>query len=285
MTSYSGGPVAPKRTLTWIAVGCFVLGLVLSGIFVVRLVQNLPKAPTRVDGGTVQLTADGLTVYSTVPALIPPCTAKDASGADIPMERVKGSQQITVNDDTWYVVAQSVGKVPPQEVVVDCDSAGAGGTFYAGPKLAIASLVVSVLLAIGSFLFFFLIGIVLIIVDNVRRRRVRKATMANPGPNNPPTQASTFPTIGQNGVDPDYPVPPADQPRGYTQHGGPGTGNDGVDPDYPAPQPAPPGPGNDGVDPDYPAPPAETDGVDPDYPAPPAETDGVDPDYPAPPRS
>ncbi|MGC4942652.1 hypothetical protein [Kribbella sp. DT2] len=279
MTSYSGRPVAPKRTLTWIAVGCFVLGLVLSGIFAVRVVQNVPKVPTRVDGGTVRLTDEGLTVYSTVPTLIPPCTAKDASGADIPMERVNGSQQISLNGDTWYVVAQSVRKVPAQEVVVDCDTAGTAGTFYAGPKLALASFVGSVLLAIGSFVLLFLIGIVLIIVDNVRRRRARKATMAQSGPNNPPTQANTFPTFGQNGVDPDYPVPPADQPHG------PGTGNDGVDPDYPAPHPAPAGGGTDGVDPDYPAPPAETDGVDPDYPAPPAETDGVDPDYPAPPRS
>ncbi|WP_432946533.1 hypothetical protein ACQPXM_08485 [Kribbella sp. CA-253562] len=268
MTSHPGGPAAPKRTLTWVAVGCFVLGLVLSGIFVIRLVQNLPEAPERVDGGPVRLTSDGLTVYSSVPTLLPPCTAKDASGTDIPLERVKGSQEITLNGDTWYVVAQSVDKVPAQEVVVSCESPGTAASFYAGPKLALGSLVVSVLLAIGSFLLFFLVGIVLIIVDNVRRRRARKATMAHPGPNNP-----EYPFPPTDGVDPDYPAP---------QPAPPGPGNDGVDPDYPAPQPAPPGPGNDGVDPDYPAPPA--DGVDPDYPAPPAETDGVDPDYPAPTR-
>ncbi|WP_237706747.1 hypothetical protein [Kribbella flavida] len=182
MTSYPGQPPAPKRTLTRLAIASFVVGLVLSAFFVWRVVDSVPSTPSRISEGPVQLKSDGLTVYSSVPVLVPTCTAKDASGADIPLERPSGSQEFTVNGKTWYVVAQSVDKVPAQEVVVDCQDDQTSATYYAGPKLALGTFISSVLLGIGSFLLFFVIGVVLLVVDNVKRRRARRANTFPGGP-------------------------------------------------------------------------------------------------------
>src|SRR5882757_6249387 len=112
MTTYPGQPKAPSRTLTWLAIASFVVGLVLSAFFVWRAVQNAPETPQPIDNGPVQVDSNGFTIYSSIPVLRPPCEVKDESGNDVALEEPTTDTTITVNNDTWYVVANSVDRVP-----------------------------------------------------------------------------------------------------------------------------------------------------------------------------
>lgn len=207
MTSTPGQPV--PRTLTRIAAACFVAGLLVSGFFVWRVVENVPASPVPIERGAVRLEKEGLTIYSSQPVLRPPCAAKDANGADIPLERPAGSETITYRGRTWYVVARSAEPVPPQTVVVSCTDDETNATYYAGPRMSVTAMVVAVFGAIGSFLLFLLAGVVLVIVDTTRRRRRN-----HPGP--------TFPGGPHHPGGPQYPGGGPQFPGGGPQYpGGP----------------------------------------------------------------
>src|SRR5689334_709292 len=62
MSTYPGQQpaAAPKKTLTWIAIACFAIGLVLTAFFVVRIVQTAPRTPQPIEGGVVHLKKEGL---------------------------------------------------------------------------------------------------------------------------------------------------------------------------------------------------------------------------------
>ena len=243
MTSYPGQPTAPKKTLTWLAIASFVLGLVLTAFFVWRIVETVPQSPRSIENGSVHLDEEGLKIYSSEPVLPPECEAKDANGSDVPLERPNGSETITVNGETWYLVGQSVDPVPAGDYVVSCTDDETAATYAAGPRTSVVSFVVSILGAIGSFLLFFILGTILLVVGAVKRRRA-----ARPG--------NTFPTYPPPGG-PGYP-PPGGGP-GYPPPGGPG---------YPPPGPG--GPGN--TTPNDPPNTGPADGDDPGA--------GYDPRYP-----
>jgi len=205
MTSYPGQPAPQRsRTLTWIAVACFVVGLAVSGFFVSRIVQNVPETPVSVESGPVQLEKEGLTVYASQPVLTPPCKAKDASGADIPLEHPSAAETITLNSRTFYVVARSVNPVPPQSVSVSCADDETNATYYAGPRMSVVAFVLSILGAIFAFVVFVIAGVVLLIVDTTKRRRSNRPGNTFPGgqpPQYPGNQPPGNPYPGQQ----DYP--------------------------------------------------------------------------------
>src|SRR5262245_56388639 len=133
MSTYPGQPAppAPKRILTWIAVACFAIGLVLTAFFVVRIVQTAPRTPQSIEGGVVHLKKEGLTIYASVPVLTPPCEAKDAAGNDVPLKKPTGSENITINGETWYVVARSVDTVPAGAYSISCTDSETSATYAA----------------------------------------------------------------------------------------------------------------------------------------------------------
>ena len=274
MTSYPGQPTAPSRTLIWLAVASFVVGLVLSAFFVWRAVENVPEAPEPIDNGPVQVDSNGFTIYSSIPVLRPPCEAKDASGNDVALEEPTSDTSITLNSDTWYVVANSVDRVPGT-FAISCLDEETGASYAVGPRLSLGAFVGSIIAAIGSFLLFFAVGIVLIIVNTVKIRRAKRAG-AYPG--------NTFPAGPGYPTGPTYPGAPGYPPPGYPQQNYPAQNYPQPGATYPPPQNYPnsaePPPG--GVDPRWPTGPADAAAAKgPDSVEPPPG--GVDPRWPTPP--
>ncbi|TCM37868.1 hypothetical protein [Kribbella sp. VKM Ac-2568] len=250
MTTYPGQPAAPapRRTLTWLAIASFVIGLVLAGFFVWRIVETAPRSPERIGtSGTVRLEEDGLTIYSSEPVLRPPCEVKDSSGADVPLKSPTGSETITINDNTWYVIARSVETVPPGEYVVSCADEDTGTSYGVGPRMSILGFVGSIFGVIGSLLVFIGLGVVLLVVGALKRRKANRPGNTFPGgPGGYPHPGQQQPGYPQQGYQ--YPGQP---PQGYQQPGQPGQpgqppqGN--TFPGYP-----PPGTYNPGPNPDRP---------------------------------
>lgn len=239
MTTYPGQPAAPapRRTLTWLAIASFVIGLVLAGFFVWRIVETAPRTPERIDtSGTVQLDKDGLTIYASQPVLRPPCQVKDSSGADVPLKSPTGSETITINDNTWYVIARSVQTVPPGEYVVSCADDETGAAYSVGPRMSILGFVGSIFGLIGSLLVFIGLGVVLLVVGALKRRKANPPGNTFPGrPGGyPPQPGQQQPGYPQQG----YPQP-GQPPQGYTFPGypPPGTYNPGPNPDRPNDRP------------------------------------------------
>lgn len=203
MTSYPG-EAAPRKntTLKWLAVACFVVGLSLTGFFVWRIVETAPTRPQPIESGVVHLEEEGLTIYSSEPVLRPPCEAKDSSGADVPLERPTGSERISINDDTWYVVARSANPVPPGDYSISCTDDETGTTYSAGPRSNVAGFALSILGAIGSFLVFFGLGAILLGVAIVKNRRRNRP--GNTFPTQPPGGPGGQPSPGAPG---NYPPP------------------------------------------------------------------------------
>ncbi|TWD82099.1 hypothetical protein FB561_3226 [Kribbella amoyensis] len=186
------GQSAPKKTMARIGIACIVVGVLLSGFFVWRIVQTAPRTPVDVSSGPIKLEKDGLTIYASRPVLRPPCEAKDANGNDIPLRNPSGSESITINERTFDVVAKSVDPVPPQEVVVSCQDTESGARFYAGPMMSVASFVLSILGTVFSLLIFLIVGIFLITFGSLKRRRANRGPNTFPG--SQPHTGSTFPT-------------------------------------------------------------------------------------------
>jgi cell division septation protein DedD len=203
MTMQPGVPRPKRSVLPAIAIGCFVVGAVLVGFFVWRIVVTAPRAPQPIESGRVELKDEGLTIYSSVPVLAPPCKAQDADGNDVPLKHPTGSETITINGDSWYVVARSVDTVPAGVYSISCTDDESSATYAAGPKSSIVSFVLSILGTIFSFLIFVGLGVVFLIIWLVRKsRRNRLPTNFPPQPgapgnypqsNYPPPPNQTFP--------------------------------------------------------------------------------------------
>ncbi|GAB2653076.1 hypothetical protein [Kribbella swartbergensis] len=218
MSAYPGQAEPKKnKTLTWVAIACFVIGLGLAGFFTYRIVATVPRTPQPIEDGVVHLDKEGLTVYASIPVLTPPCQAKDSSGADVPLTPAKGSEQITVNSATWYVVARSTDPVPAGDYSISCTDDETGATYAAGPRMSVVGFVVSILGAIFSFLIFFGIGIVLLVVGAVRNRRRNRPFPGPPqqgAPGTYPPPGHTFPTQHPGTGHPPYqPGPNPDRPQ------------------------------------------------------------------------
>ncbi len=181
MSTHPGQAPQKRKTLTWLAIACFVVGLGLTGFFTYRIVATAPRTPEPIEAGVVHLDKEGLTVYASVPVLTPPCTAKDPSGADVPLEGPTGSEQITVSSETWYVVARSVDPVPAGDYSISCTDDETGATYAAGPRMSVVAFVVSIFGAIGSVLVFFGLGVVFLVVGAVRNRRRNRPGNTFPG--------------------------------------------------------------------------------------------------------
>ncbi|MEV5965901.1 hypothetical protein AB0L70_29300 [Kribbella sp. NPDC051952] len=182
--AYSGPPApAKKKTLTWIAIACFVIGAGLAGFFVYRIVATAPRTPLSIESGVVHLNKEGLTIYASIPVPTPPCEAKDSSGADVALKEPTGSEQITINDETWYVVARSVDVVPAGDYSISCTDDQTAATYAAGPRSSVVGFVVSIFGAIGSLLVFGILGAVLLTIGIVRNRR--RGGPPNPFPYQP----------------------------------------------------------------------------------------------------
>src|SRR5215207_815893 len=182
MTTYPGQPAAPRRTLTWLAIASFVIGLVLAGFFVWRIVETAPRSPERIGtSGTVRLDDEGLTIYSSQPVLRPPCEVKDANGTAVPLKSPTGSETITINNDTWYVIARSVETVPPGEYVVSCADEETGTSYGVGPRMSILGFVGSIFGLVGSLLVFIGLGVVLLVIAAVKRRKANRPGNTFPG--------------------------------------------------------------------------------------------------------
>ncbi|TCN44241.1 hypothetical protein EV644_101624 [Kribbella orskensis] len=234
MTTYPGQPAAPapRRTLTWLAIASFVIGLVLAGFFVWRIVETAPRSPERIGtSGTVRLEEDGLTIYSSQPVLRPPCEVKDSSGADVPLESPTGSETITVNNNTWYVIARSVETVPPGEYVVSCADDDTGASYGVGPRMSILGFVGAIFGLLGSLLVFIGLGVVLLIVGAVKRRKANRPGNTFPGgPGGYPYPGQQPPGYQQPGYPQQGYQQPGQPPQGYPP---PGSYNPGPNPDRP----------------------------------------------------
>jgi len=206
------------------AIASFAVGAVLAAFFVVLLVRNLPSSPQPIGGGLVQTKKDGLQLWASRPGVKPACVVKTSAGAEVSLEIPSGSESITINGTSWYLVARSAEMVPAGNYVVSCTDAEPGTTYAAGPRSSIAIFVLSILGLVFSILIFVGLGTVLLVVGSRRNRR-------KSGPGN------TFP-----GNPPGYPQPGGPQ-SGYPQSGGaqgntfpgypPPTYNPGPNPDHP----------------------------------------------------
>ena len=147
--------VAPKKPiLQLVGIACLVVGVLLAGFFAWRIVQTAPRTPQPIDNGRVHLSKEGLTIYSSVPVLAPPCKVQDADGNDVPTKRPSGSETITVNGNSWYVVARSAEPVPAGDYSISCTDDETSATYAAGPKSSVLAFVLSILGTVFSLLIF-----------------------------------------------------------------------------------------------------------------------------------
>jgi hypothetical protein len=153
-----------------------------------------------------------------VPA--PPCEVQDANGNDVPIEPPNGSETITINGESWYVVARSAQTVPAGDYSISCTDDETSATYAAGPKSSVVGFVLSILATIFSFLIFLGLGITLLtvgVVKNNRRNRPPNTFPGQPGaPGNyppvPPQPNHTFPA-----PPPYHPGPNPDRPQDRPQ--------------------------------------------------------------------
>lgn len=230
MTSYPqpGAQISRTRGWTVVAIAVLAVGLALSGFFLWKAIDGRPSLPKPIGAGPVQLDREGLTIYSTQQVLQANCQAKDASGADVPLQRPLGTEEITVNSSTWYVVLRSVNSVPAGAYSVTCT--GSEGTYGVGPRASVLGFIGSVLGAIGSFLFFGLTGVLILVLAAVKRRRAKAAAGTFVAPPPYPGAPQPYPGASQPnaggqqaypGAPQGYPGPPQPYP-GSTQSGQPG---------------------------------------------------------------
>ncbi|MEU4286731.1 hypothetical protein AB0E63_00795 [Kribbella sp. NPDC026596] len=135
----------------------------------VQLLGNIPGSPARVDGRPVGLERVGLTIFSTDRDAVQSCTAKDASGNEIALEVPSRHEQWDDAGDLYYVVAHSVERVPAQTVQVVCTDQNT--SYFVGQRQSADMFVGPLVRTLGSFFGPAAIGVVLIVIDQVRRRR------------------------------------------------------------------------------------------------------------------
>ncbi|MEU4393400.1 hypothetical protein [Kribbella sp. NPDC023855] len=198
-----------------LGIASFVVGGVLAALFTVLLVMNLPGTPKPVDGGVVHLDDAGLKIYASQPGVEPTCEVKTATDGDVALEVPSGSETLTINGTSWYLVARSVDEVPAGDYVVNCVETEPGTTFAVGARGSLGVFVLAIVGLIVSVLIFATLGSILLATAS---RRTRKAT-----PNN------TFPNQAGHPQQPGYPQQPGSFP-GYPP---PGTYNPGPNPDRP----------------------------------------------------
>jgi hypothetical protein len=217
MTSYAQpGPsksARPSQTWTWIGVGLLVLAVVLTGFFVWKVVETLPRTPLPVGAGPVHLDQDGLTFYSSQPVLPPACEATDSTGADVPLKRPSGSETITINSKTWYVVSRSAEPVPAGDYSVSCTDRETNATYAVGPRSSVLAFVGAIFGAIGSFVILGIAGVLVLVISGLKRRRAnRPPSNTFPGGGTPYPQGTNY--GGSTGTN--YPQPsstfPGQQP-------------------------------------------------------------------------
>jgi hypothetical protein len=208
--SMPGLSVPPKKPILQVAgIACLVVGVLLAGFFAWRIVQTAPRTPQPIDNGTVHLKEEGLTIYSSVPVLAPPCKVQDADGNDVPTERPGGSETITINGNSWYVVARSAEPVPAGDYSISCTDDETSATYAAGPKSSVLAFVLSILGTVFSLLIFIGLGATLLAVGIVRKNRRNRPTNTFPGPPanpyQPPTHTFPTPPPYNPGPNPDRP--------------------------------------------------------------------------------
>lgn len=210
-----------KSILPKIAIACFVVGAIVTGIFGWQIVATAPRKPQPIEAARVELKREGLTIYSSIPVQRPPCKVQDADGNDVPLKKLTGSESISIMDDTWYVVARSAQDVPAGVYSISCTDDETSATYFAGPKSSIVSFVLSILGAVFALLIFIGLGVTFLIIGAVRKNRRNRT-------------GQTFPA--QPGAPGNYPQPNHPQPN----HAQPNY----QQPGYP-PQPYNPGPNPD----------------------------------------
>ena len=159
----------PRPVLTLVGVGIVAVGIVLSGFFMVEVLRGFPESPVAVDGRAVVLERVGLTIFSTDQGAAQSCTAKDAGGNEIALKVPSHQEKWDDAGDLYYVVAHSAERVPAQTVVVACTDENSN--YFVGQRQSADMFVMPVVKAAGSFFIPAAIGVVLIIVDQVKRRR------------------------------------------------------------------------------------------------------------------
>jgi hypothetical protein len=175
MTSYPQPgalkPAGPSQTWTWVGVGVLVLAVVLTGFFVWKVVETVPRTPQSIEAGAVHLDQDGLTIYSSLPVLPPACKAHVSTGADVPLKRPSGSETITINSKTWYVVWRSAEPVPAGDYVASCFGPDTNATYAIGPRSSVLGFVGAIFGAIGSFVILGIAGVLILVISGLKRRR------------------------------------------------------------------------------------------------------------------
>lgn len=194
--THPGAPAA-KSILPKIAIACFVLGALVVGFFVWRIVLTAPRTPQPIEGGVVHLKKEGLTIYASIPVLNPPCEVQDGGGNDVPIKPPTGSETITINGESWYVVARSTETVPAGDYSISCTDDETSATYAAGPKSSIFAFVLSILGVVFSMLIFGGLGSALLVAGVVKKRRRNRPANTFPtqpgAPGNYPQQNHTFP--------------------------------------------------------------------------------------------
>jgi hypothetical protein len=166
-------PVRQSRpVLTFVGVGFVAVGLIISAFFLQDLLRAIPASPARVDGRPIALDGVGLTIFSTSKDAAGSCTATDAQGGPIALQKPARHEQWDAGDALYYVVAHSVEKVPAQTVEIQCTDPDT--SYFVGKRHTADVFLKPALSALGAFSVPAVIGAAMITVDQLRRRRARR---------------------------------------------------------------------------------------------------------------
>lgn len=157
------------------AIACFVIGLALAGLCGWRVAQVLPDSPQPISE-PVRIDGNGLVIY-TSPSFhlsghsgTPGCLVTDSSGVEVPMAKPRVMEGILDGTGKWAVTLRSTRPIPAGVYEVVC-APRAGMEFAAGPMTSVAGFILWTVGVIASLVVFGGLGIVLLIVGLVERRR------------------------------------------------------------------------------------------------------------------
>lgn len=154
--------------------GVLAAGLAIIVFLVFRVIDAFPSpAVSGLAGSPITATLDGegLTLLVDDASYSMDCTVTDAAGQEIPISSTDGTTTITINNHSWWVVAESTDPTPPGEYTADCDSADAGLGYAMGERGGVGGFVVGIFGIIGTAIMTIIVAITLFVVGAMKSRR------------------------------------------------------------------------------------------------------------------
>ncbi|WP_149360183.1 hypothetical protein [Lolliginicoccus suaedae] len=185
-STYPRSPSRRNPSARWylLVVALAVIGITIGAVLAWRAVAAFPSVVAEARANQqleVSLDDEGLAIFADSGSARLDCSATDAQGASVPLERLTASETITVGSRTWHVVLRSPEPTPPGTYTVLCASEDTSTVYGVGPRASVFGFVGLVLGAVAALGVGIFGGFLLWLVIFLLRRRTPPGQVAAPG--------------------------------------------------------------------------------------------------------